>query len=624
MTSNSLTKFISSISNLLLYKPPSTAKRFVLQEKKSEQPDVSSGDSTNLSESADELNTLLRFAHRQEDMIEQAKSIISQAPSPDQLSSLQQQMKELEKQMTELSPILLSYNSGADLEQRSISSSLKENILMIKKIFRLPYNKDVIMREFVISAKPPRQAMVLFIRGLVDNTAITASVLAPLFGVKEENPLNDDSLELLVTKYLPSNQAIRVADFRAVVKEINSGYTALFVDGASGAVLIETKGFERRAVGRPAIEETVRGSQAAFTETLLTNISLVRLALRSPDLVTEIITLGKRSQTDCAVIYLESVANPDLVTEVKRRVSSIVTDSITPGTLDQFIEDHPAIPFPQIISTERPDRVSSHLTEGRIAILIDGDPFALVVPVSLFTLFQTPDDFALKAPLGTFMRILRFAAAFFTIVIPAIYMAISYYHQEAVPTDLILAIAGARERVPFPSIMEVLFMEISFEIVREAGIRVPGLLGETVGIVGGIILGQAVVAANLVSPITVVIVAITAIASFAIPDFRMGMTVRLIRFLFILAGLLLGLIGIGSLLFLLTGVLCWMKSFGVPYLTPLAPKTMPGVDVVFRGSVFRQEERPDELNTLDERRQPSVSRKWVKQKSKEGDTTDEL
>jgi len=204
-------------------------------------------------------------------------------------------------------------------------------------------------------------------------------------------------------------------------------------------------------------------------------------------------------------------------------------------------------------------------------------------------------------------------------ILPAVYIAISYYHPEALPTDLALAIAGARERIPFPAVVEVLFMELSFELIREAGTRKPGLLGETIGIVGGIILGQAVVAANLISPITVVIIAITGLASFAIPDLRTGMTVRLVRFLYLIAALTLGLVGVASVLFLLTVILCSMKSFGVPYFAPLAPKTMAGLDVVVRGPNYRQEERPDELNTLDERRQPSVSRKWERQEP-EGDT----
>ncbi len=614
MESNLLTKMFSFLKNYLIYKPPENPTRFVLEENKSKQLQEPTG----LSQSFAELNALLRFARRLEAAIEQAKSAITQQPGPDRLTAIQQEIKTLEQQRTELSPILLAYNSEEDTDQRDISVSLAENILIIRRLFRLPYNNDVVIREISIPANPPRKAMLVFAKGLVDNKDITSSVLIPLFAVKE---LSGDIINFLITNHLSSDQAMPTKDYKMVVKGINDGDTALFVDGADEAILVFTKGFEHRAIGRPMIEQTVRGSQSAFTETLRTNITLVRLALRSRDLVTEMITLGKRSQIDCAVMYLESVANPDLVAEVKRRLSNISTDHIAAGMLEQLIEDHPGIPLPQILSTERPDRVSSHLAEGRISILLDGDPFALVVPISLFTLYHSPEDFVLKMPSGTFMRLLRFTASFVAGIFPALYIAISYYHVEALPTDLILAVAGARERIPFPAFVEVIFMELSFEFIREAGTRIPGMLGETLGIVGAIILGQAVVAANLVSPVTVVIVAITAIAAFAIPDFRMGMAVRQVRFLYLLAAMMLGLVGVGSLLFVLTVVICSMKSFGVPFLSPVAPKTVPGLDVVFHGPAYRQEERPDELNTLDQGRQPSISRKWQQKRSQREDNT---
>lgn len=604
MTKNLVANFISFFKDLLIYKPPSPMDRFILKEHEPKRPGLLS----NLSPLVDELNTLLRFARRLQTAIERAKDTLSQGLDQEKIAALAQEVEVLEAQKAALSPILLAYNSGEDFKQWNISASLAENIIMINKLFRLPDNNDVVIREISIPTSPARKAMLVFMKGLVDNKDITSSVLMPLFAVKE---LSGNILEALITNHLSSNQAIQINDYQTMIQGISGGNSALFVDGVDGAVLIYTKGFERRAVGRPMIEQTIRGSQSAFTETLRTNISLVRLAIRSPDLVTEMITLGARSQINCAVMYLASIANPDLVREVKRRLNAITTDYIAAGSLDEFIEDDPYIPLPETLSTERPDRVSSHLAEGRVAILLDGDPFALVVPVSLFTLFHSPEDFALKQPSGTFMRIFRLAASFFAGIFPAFYIAICYYHPEVLPTDLLLAIAGARERIPFPSIVEVLFMEFSLEFIREASTRKPGLLGETLGIVGGIILGQAVVTANLISPITVVVVAITAIASFAIPDYRMGMAVRQVRFLYLIAAVLLGLVGVASVLFILTVILSSMKSFGVPYFSPLAPKVIPGLDVVLRGPVFRQEKRPDELNTLDKRRQPAISRKWA-------------
>ncbi|MDT8902049.1 spore germination protein [Anaeroselena agilis] len=608
---NLLTILISALKNALLYRP-SPPDRFVLDESAPRKPAPSA-----LSESAGELAALLRYARELETRMREAQAALSREPDPAGIRALKEEVKILEARKAELAPVLLAYDSGGDLLERSVSASLGENALIVRELFRLPDNEDIILREFALPANPPRQAMLVFTRGLVDPKDITATVMAPLFQVKE---LGGDVFTQLLTSHLPNDQALRVTDFRAVVKGVSGGYTALFVDGAAGAALLFTKGFEHRTVNRPQIEQTVRGNQSAFTDTLQMNVALVRLLLRSRDLVTETFVLGTRSQTECAVMYLQSVANPRLVAEVKRRVGGISTDYITAGTLEQFIEDQPRIPVPQTLSTERPDRVSSHLAEGRVAILVDGDPFALIVPISLFTLIHSPEDFALKPPAGTLMRLLRLAAVGIGVLFPALYIALVYYHPEAMPTELLLTVAGAREKIPFPSIVEVVIMEISFEFTREASIRKPGLLGETIGVVGGIILGQAVVFAGLISPVTVVIVAITALASFGIPDYRLGMVIRLARFAFLLAAAVLGLLGVAGLVFTGLVLVCSLKSFGVPLLAPVAPRTAAGGDTIVLGPPFAQERRPDKLNVADRRRQPPVSREWTEG----GDADDRL
>jgi len=386
----------------------------------------------------------------------------------------------------------------------------------------------------------------------------------------------------------------------------------LFLEGVNQAVLIETKGYEHRSVGKPEIEQSVRGSQVAFSEALRVNTGLIRTMMPSNDLVTEIFEIGDRIPTKCAIMYLKSVANPKLIGEIKRRILNIKTDYISDmGVLEQFIEDHPSIALPQMLSTERPDRTVAALSEGRVAILLNGTPFAHVVPVSFFTFFHSAEDFSLKLPIGSVTRLLRLIGTLLAVILPAVYLSIVYFHPEALPTEMILAIAGARERVPFPSVGELLLMEFAFELIREAGLRIPGLLGSTIGIVGAIILGQAAVSANLVSPVTVVVIALTGLASFTIPDYRLAAAGRLLRFVFVALAYMLGLVGVALGLLLVTAVLTNMKSFGVPYMVPIAPKTMAGLDVIIRGPVFRQEMRPDGLNTQDNRRQPHISRQWT-------------
>ncbi|MDR7865911.1 MAG: spore germination protein [Sporomusaceae bacterium] len=613
--SNPLAAYLAMLKKLLIYRPPSTPPPFVLEEREgadgNAQPSV-------LTRRANELGALLRHARRLEKLMLEVRASLAAEPGPDAVKALQVRAEALEKQQAELAPLLLAYGGATRQEDANISASLAENLRTVRRLFRLPTNRTIVLRRFVIPASPPLDAALVFSKELADKKDINSAILLPLLGAKDVIAEGDGVFAALVARHLPVNDADEARDFRTVVRGVTGGDTALFVDGAAAALLIETKGFEHRAISRPAIEQTVRGNQSAFTDTLRINISLVSRALRSADLVTDIISLGARGRTDCAVIYLASVANPALVAEVKRRLAAIRTDYLAIGTLEQFIEDRGFLPLPQTISSEKPDRVTAHLAEGRVAVLLDGDPFALVVPATFFTLLHSPEDFALKPPSGTFMRLLRLAAALLAVLLPSVYVAIVYYHPEALPTDLLLTIAGSRERIPFPAFFEVLVMELSLEFVREASSRVPGVLGEATGIVGGIILGQAVVTANLISPVTVVIVAITALASFTIPDYRVGMFIRQSRFVFLVAAAVLGLVGVAGLIFVGALLTCAVKSFGVPFLAPIAPAADAGRDAVVRGPVNEQELRPDTLNTLDRRRQPSVSRGWAEKDSEGG------
>ncbi len=359
---------------------------------------------------------------------------------------------------------------------------------------------------------------------------------------------------------------------------------------------------------------------AAFSENLRTNTGLVRSILRSSDLVTEMIRIGERGKLNCALMYIDSIANTSLVNEVRRRLKGLDTDYISDsGNLVQFIDDHPQSLFPQTLSTERPDRVASHLAEGRLAIILEGSPFAQVLPASFFSFFHSGEDFSLKSGVANFMRILRFFGALLSTVLPSLYLSLSYFHPEAMPTELLLAIAGSRENVPFPAWFEVFVMEVSFELIREAGVRIPGILGSTIGIVGAIILGQAAVAAKLVSPIVVVLIAITGLASFTIPEYRMASAVRLIRFVLLAVGTTMGLVGLAMALLILATMLCGLKSYGVPYMAPIGPRTMANFDVVMRGQAFNQENRPDDLGTKDRRRQPTNQPDLEERPPAEGD-----
>ena len=612
----------SYLSRVLVYHPPQIPTPFVLDEtteEKERRPD--NHPAAGLDDAVKDLNVLLRYAKRLEAFMERVKEAISDQDE-NKIHQLAAEYKKLEEEQKETSPVTFSYNNEQHPVERLISTSVEENKKNIETMYHLPSNKDIVVRDFVIPGERHVSAMLIFIDGMIDKKVINLSILQPLMlmdGLAAEFS-GADLLKYIVDEALPSEQAKPAASFSEVAEGINSGDTALFVDGLDKAILIETKGYEHRGVDRAQNEQSVRGSQAAFAEALRVNTGLIRTIFPTSDLVTEIIKVGDRIPLKCAIMYLKTIANPQLIAEVKRRIRGISTDYITDtGVLEQFIEDHPRIPLPQMLSTERPDRVAAGLAEGRLALILEGTPFVHILPVSFFTFFHSAEDFSLKYPAGSFMRLLRMIGTLLAVTLPAGYLAISYFHQEALPTELVLAIAASRERVPFPAIFEILLMEFSFELIREAGIRVPGVLGSTIGIVGAIILGQAAVSANLVSPIMVVIIAVTGLASFSIPDYRMALALRMLRFVFLVMAATLGLVGMAISLLLSTVMLCNMKSLGMPYLAPLGPKTVANLDLVVRGPVYDQERRPDNLNTKDRYRQPNVSRKWTQEEPEGGE-----
>jgi spore germination protein KA len=316
---------------------------------------------------------------------------------------------------------------------------------------------------------------------------------------------------------------------------------------------------------------------------------------------------------------LKDIANPALVGEVKRRIESLDADYITgDGILEQFIEDNPYSIIPTILTTERPDRTASHIVEGKVAIVVEGTPFAKIAPVTAYSFIHSPEDSFMRWPFGTSLRFIRLFALFVTILLPGLYVAVTNFHQEMIPTDLLLAIVKAKENVPFPTVVEVILMELSFELIREAGIRIPGIIGNTLGIIGALILGQAAVQANIVSPVLVIVVAVTGLGNFAIPNYSLALALRIMRFFFILFAAALGFYGITIGVALFSAHFYSLKSFGVPFFAPIAPKTRKSKDVFTKLPAYEQELQPDYVNAQKVRRQPNVSRKWLEQDPEPG------
>ena len=521
-----------------------------------------------------------------------------------------------------------SQNPPVDSENETgeyLTANLAHNRKILESIFGLPVNKDVVIRDFTI-ASLKKKALLIYIDGLSDRNTQNFAVLQPLMLLSRGRLETDEPIDIAYERLVPGQQVEKSKKLEDVINGILDGSTALLIDGSDEAIIIDTKGWEHRGVDRPTNEPVVRGPQEGFNETFRANTASIRRYIKDPKLITEIMRIGKRSRTLLALLYIKDIANPKLVKEVKRRIESIsqTTDYIVEtGSLEEFIEDHPRSLVPQMLSTERPDRVAAHLREGYVAIVMANSPFALVLPTNFSIFLHAAEDYYLRWPFGNFIRLLRSISIFIALLLPSFYIAVVNYHQEMIPTDLMLAMTAAREAVPFPALVEILFMEFSFELIREAGVRVPSIIGPTIGIVGALILGQAAVSASIVSPILIIIIAITALASFVVPNYNATFTIRILRFLFIILAGFLGFFGVSFGVFLMTLHIANLNSFGIPFLTPIAPYHPENKDRVIRPRAYDQPNRPVFLRPLDWILQKDISRPWDNSDASDGNERDD-
>ncbi|TDF94112.1 spore germination protein [Paenibacillus piri] len=489
----------------------------------------------------------------------------------------------------------------------ALSASLETNLGYIRTALATP--NDLLIRIIALGAEKQACATVC-LDGLVNKELINTNVLKPLqaFNWDTSNYLQqaEQGAGLLnqMAEVLPLNGISRSDRMEACLLAVLSGETVLLVDGAAEALIIGSQGWDGRAVEEPQTEALIRGPREGFTENLRTNMSLVRRRMKDPKLRFFDMRIGRRSQTQIVIAYTEGIANPELVREVQRRISTIdVDDVIGSGYIEQWISDSFMSPFPQILATERPDKVAAAVVQGKVAILVDTTPFALILPVTIGAIIQSPEDYYSHWLIATLMRILRLIAAFIATFLPAFYIALVEYHQGMIPSLLAFSIAGSREGVPFPAVIETLLMEGTLEILREAGVRLPKPIGQTIGIVGGLVIGEAAVAAGIVSPIMVIVVAITAISSFTLPSYPFAITLRIIRFAIMIAAALFGLYGIVLSYIIINIHIVNLKSFGIPYSAPFAPFFKKDwKDLVLRAPTTMLDTRPDMMQTEDRTR----------------------
>ncbi|MGA4835269.1 spore germination protein [Bacillus velezensis] len=383
--------------------------------------------------------------------------------------------------------------------------------------------------------------------------------------LQEEDTLTLDT----VAKRLDKINARPVFTSKEAVISILRGKCAVFINGLNSVYILSTGKREKRSVNEPTSEKVVRGPKIAFIEDSDTNIAMIRQRTNHPKLKTKKVPIGENKLKYATVMYIDDKADPSVVSDVVKRLSKVNMDDIQDsGTLEELIEDNKYSPFPQIQNTERPDKVSSALFNGRVAILVDNSPFALVVPASLGILMQSPDDYYERWISASLIRALRFTSIFITLFFSSIYIALVSFHQGLLPTSLAVTIAANRENVPFPPIIEAMVMEITIELLREAGLRLPSPLGQTIGLVGGVVIGQAAVEANIVSSIMVIVVSIVALASFTVPQYGMGLSFRVLRFISMFTAAAFGLYGMILFMLAIYTHLSRQRSFGSPYFSP--------------------------------------------------------
>ncbi|MEK4994079.1 MULTISPECIES: spore germination protein [Paenibacillus] len=454
------------------------------------------------------------------------------------------------------------------------STILDDNLKELQE--RLGHSPDIVIRR-IKSTTTQVEVAAVYIEGLIEKLMVNEFVEHAMSFDKlsEENPVITSAEDIfLYMKELARGigEEQTVGDWDVLFEALFSGDTVLWINGIREAIRGNTSGGEVRTVSDATTQVAIRGSKEGFTESIGTNISLVRRKIKSPNLWVESMKIGDVTQTNVSIMYIHGIVNDNTLYELRTKLQSIDIDGILEsGYIEQFLEDTPFSPFPTLYNTERPDSVAGNLLEGRVAIFVDGTPFVLIAPTTFFMFLHAVEDYYQRYDITTLIRVLRFICLIISLFGPALFIAILNFHQEMIPTALLINFASQREGVPFPAFIEAMLMEFTFEIIREAGIRMPSPIGQTVSIIGGLVLGQAAVQAGIVSPAMVIVVSLTGISSFATPAFNMALSIRILRFIIMFIAAFMGLYGITIFTFIMVAHMCSLKSLGFPYMSPFGP-----------------------------------------------------
>ncbi|MBN2984655.1 MULTISPECIES: spore germination protein [Cohnella] len=469
------------------------------------------------------------------------------------------------------------------------SGTLKARMNWLRTV--LDRNSDIVFQSFRTAGG--RSGAVVFVQNMVDSSLFESMLengLALIDRDASEGPFS----WIRKMPEVPISSYRLTASMNETVQQILEGHLALLLDGLEQVCLFPLRKIDKRAISESANESVIRGPREAFIEDLDTNLTMIRRKIKHPALKTEELRFGKYTHTKVMLVYLDGICKKELVDEVKLRLGRIKIDGVLGSSyLEEYLEDNPYSPFPQLQYTERPDTVAAGVLEGRIAVLVDGTPIPLLLPVTLSMLLQSTEDYYQKFIAATWIRWIRYIFLVVSFLFPSVYIAISTFHPEMLPPSFLTTVAAAREGTPFPAFVEALIMELMFEALREGGLRIPKAIGQTISIIGALIIGQAAVEAGIVSAPMVIVVSITGIASFIIPHYDLGLTFRFLRFPIMFMAASFGLFGVMVAIFLLYLHLVSLRSFGTPYLSPIAPMQFQGLkDVFVRVPWWKMRRRP--------------------------------
>lgn len=457
-----------------------------------------------------------------------------------------------------------------------LKKELESNLEQIEAI--LLDNDDLVKRDFRFGEEKEMKGLCLYFDGLANTDSVDSIIETFIYKSSKKSEeiaakIADGDLPEYIKTHILFNQIVKIpTNYQSLIDNLLTGGTVILIDQCARALVLGSKGWSERSVEEPQTEQVVRGPRDGFTENLKINTALVRRRLRTPYFSIKSLKVGKKTQTDVAVAYLRETVKDGLVEEVTSRINKIKIDGVLDsGYIEELITDNPFSPFTTVQSTERPDKIAATLLEGGVAIFVDNSPFVLTAPTYFWGFLQASDDYYSNYLTGSFYRMIRFIALLISLTLPSLYVILVSFHQEMIPTMLALTIASGREVVPFPVLLEAVIMEVAFELIREGGLRMPKPIGQAVSIVGSLVIGQAAVQAGILSPFMVIIVALTGIASFAIPNYAASFSIRLIRFPLLIASGILGLLGFAGVVTIIAIHALSLRSFGEAYLAPAVP-----------------------------------------------------